>query len=152
MPFSVVRTTPPSFHEVGAWPLESIDDVATVRAGLRTLLAADPDFTDGDSVVLVASELATNAVRHGSPPAGLRLLRGPEGYVVDAVDAATDVVPHISRGRAPGLGGFGIALAVKIATDVGSYADDAVKHVWARFGGVPALDAPGAGAAARLDA
>ncbi|WP_328908631.1 ATP-binding protein [Streptomyces sp. NBC_00234] len=71
----------------------------------RLTPAPRPDMED--TLVLVVSELVTNALRHGGGAFSLRLTAHP-----DAVEVAVDdVSPRMSRMRAPDLtdagGGFG---------------------------------------------
>jgi anti-sigma regulatory factor (Ser/Thr protein kinase) len=130
------HAAPSSFREIATWDLADLDDLAVVRANLRELLAEDARtgaVSDLDRLLIVASELATNALRHGGPPARLRLLVDGTGYLVDAVDHAADVKPSLATGRGPGQGGFGLVLVKRLAQDVGSYVTGRDKHVWARF-------------------
>jgi two-component sensor histidine kinase len=84
-------------------------------------------------MVLVASELATNALRHGTPPTAVRLLRRRDTYLLDVADKDVDAQPYVAAGRPPGHGGFGLQIARRIAVDVGWYTAGATKHVWATF-------------------
>lgn len=134
--------------EVRSWTLASLDDLATVRAELEATLpvgagASQPRTDDVNPsliqrIVLVASELATNALRHGSPPVTLRLLRDGDAATIDVVDCNPDAPPVLAAGRAPGAGGFGLLLAHRAAQELGWFrAGDDQKHVWATFS-VPA--------------
>ncbi|ROR00394.1 histidine kinase-like protein [Streptomyces sp. 2132.2] len=84
--------------------------VAEAREAARGFLGAlrpavGPDAADG--VVLVVSELVTNAVRHGGGTYALRLSARPGSIEV----AVEDPSPHLPRKRVPdlrhGTGGFG---------------------------------------------
>ncbi|MFJ9341977.1 ATP-binding protein [Streptomyces sp. NPDC101733] len=88
----------------------STSAVAEAREAARDFLAAlrppaDPDAAD--TVVLVVSELVTNALRHGGGAYTLRLTAHP-GSIEVAVD---DLSPRPPRMRVPdlhhGTGGFG---------------------------------------------
>ncbi|MFC8732848.1 ATP-binding protein [Luteimicrobium sp. NPDC057192] len=130
------HAAPSSFREIATWDLDDLEDLAVVRASLRELLAGDAwpaAVADVDRLLIVASELATNALRHGGRPARLRLLVDGTGYLIDAVDHAADVKPAVVSGRDPGQGGFGLVLVKRLAQDVGSYVTGRDKHVWARF-------------------
>ncbi|MFD5888720.1 ATP-binding protein [Streptomyces sp. NPDC060334] len=90
--------------------LQSLSAVAearhTTRVFLDTLVpAVDPEHAD--TVVLVVSELVTNALRHGGGSHTLRLTAHPDTIEV-AVD---DSSPRMPRPRTPdlirGTGGFG---------------------------------------------
>ncbi|MBD5785445.1 ATP-binding protein [Cellulosimicrobium terreum] len=143
---------PTRFVEIDTWELHSMTDLAALRSDLhRTLTGRSmpPDRrldTLAERLVLVASELATNGLRHGTPPVSVRLLRDGPDIVVDVVDHSPDAAPRIAAQRAPGAGGFGLVLARRAARDVGWFRTSArEKHVWARFDG----PTPHAGATAR---
>jgi len=131
---------PPGFVEIGAWPLRGLTDLAALRQGLHHMLTGGPLPQDRaleatpERIVLVASELATNALRHGLPPTRVRLLSDGRELVVDVVDHSPDVPPVVAGRRSPGAGGFGLVLAQRAATCVGwCRTGTGEKHVWARF-------------------
>ncbi|MFI2783814.1 ATP-binding protein [Streptomyces sp. ALB3] len=89
---------------------DSTDSIHWARRAARTFTdrlspAPDPDLAD--TLVLVVSELVTNALRHGGGRFTLRLSSAP-GTVTAAV---SDPSPAPPRGRTPdldgGTGGFG---------------------------------------------
>ncbi|WP_298801660.1 ATP-binding protein [uncultured Pseudokineococcus sp.] len=139
-------TRPPGgFAEVTTWELSTSDDLARIRRSLHAeLLGRGEEDSAGlgdlqDRVVLVVSELATNALRHGAPPSSVRLLvDDARALVVDVTDAAAGASPELAAARALGEGGFGMHLAARLADGVGWYTDAELKHVWARF----AFDGP----------
>ncbi len=119
-----------------AWPLLTIDDLALVRQDLGTTLPGVPGASLEDvpeSVVLVASELATNALLHGGGPVTVRLFERAGEYLLDVVDRAPDSAPQIAAARPVGGGGFGLRLASRLADAIGWYPTPNGKHVWARF-------------------
>lgn len=133
-------TVPHGFVEIGTWRLDGLDDLARLRRGLHRMLTGAPPPPDRhldappERIVLVASELATNALRHGLPPTRVRLLSDGRALVVDVVDHFPDAAPVVARRRTPGEGGFGLVLARRAATAVGWYrSGTGEKHVWARF-------------------
>ncbi|MER5871434.1 ATP-binding protein [Streptomyces sp. NPDC002044] len=79
----------------------------SVRAFLDGLRQPSVDQDSADSVVLVVSELVTNALRHGGGACTLDLTAHPESIEV----AVHDGSPHAPRMRVPdlhgGSGGFG---------------------------------------------
>ncbi|KOU60279.1 ATP-binding protein [Streptomyces sp. WM4235] len=90
--------------------LVSLSAVAEARRAARAFLGSlDPsvDAEHADSVVLVVSELVTNALRHGGGTYRLHLAAHP-GTIEVAVD---DSSPRMPRPRIPdlvhGTGGFG---------------------------------------------
>lgn len=127
------------FVPVRRWVVDSPAGLRALRAELREQLSAS---TSGRAVrpariaetaVLVTSELATNALTHGRPPAHVRLAL--DGHLVLVVVSDDDAAhaPFLAEGRAPGEGGFGLQIARRLAHEVGWWVDDAGKHVWATF-------------------
>jgi anti-sigma regulatory factor (Ser/Thr protein kinase) len=135
---TLLEAAPPAvLTEVEAWSVRDVQDVARVRGLLQEALdAAEPvqesvDSTARDRIVLVASELATNGVRHGRQPVTLRLLRHGSTVAVDVVDHRPDVPPVVRAGG--GSGGFGLVLADRAAAALGWFRVHGAKHVWAQF-------------------
>jgi serine/threonine-protein kinase RsbW len=134
-------TPPGDFVLERTWVLDSLHQLAQLRAGIVDAIATEgwsgPLPKDLDRVphtmVLVASELATNGLRHGIPPTTVRLLRSGGSYLLDVADHDLGTAPYIAEGRPPGHGGFGLQIARRLALDVGWYATDTTKHVWATF-------------------
>ncbi|MFF0380791.1 ATP-binding protein [Actinoplanes missouriensis] len=86
-----------------------------------------------ERIAVVATELATNALRHGRPPVEVRLSRVGERLVLDASDHDLRAEPQFDVERPLGQGGLGLLLARTFAIEVGWYRDAAAKHVWASF-------------------
>ncbi|MFI6150530.1 ATP-binding protein [Streptomyces sp. NPDC051109] len=108
---------------IAAPAARSAGAVAEAREAARGFLGAlrpavGPDAAD--SVVLVVSELVTNAVRHGGGTYTLRLTTHPDTIEV----AVQDTSPELPRMRTPdlddGTGGFGWHMIndVSLASDV----------------------------------
>ncbi len=130
---------PDRFVEVRSWALASVTDLSRVR---RELLAevtaphAGPQQRLGrvpENMVLVASELATNALEHGLPPTTLTLFADGQDYLLDVGDTDLSTVPILAGERPMGAGGFGLLIARRLSQEVGWYTDHATKHVWATF-------------------
>ena len=104
--------------EVRLPPDESAPGTArvTTRAALNRWRL--PAFAD--SVLLAVSELVTNAVRHGAPPARLRLARSPDRLVVDVHDASPSLPGMDQDGvaAADAESGRGLAIVAAIADEV----------------------------------
>ncbi len=135
---TLVESAPPAvLTEVDAWNVRDVEDVARVRGLLQEALdtaehAKQPvDDQARDRIVLVASELATNGVRHGRQPVTLRLLRHGSTVAVDVVDHRPDAPPVVRDGG--GAGGFGLILAERTAAAIGWFRLHGAKHVWAQF-------------------
>lgn len=139
---SLQSSRPPSgCTEVGSWTLGDSRQLSALRHSLQDALDGGRDELDEvpEKVALVASELATNALRHGLPPTVVRLLRSDEAFVLDVADHDTGVIPQPEDEDADSEGGRGLQIARRLALDVGWYAADTTKHVWAQFA-APARD------------
>ncbi len=130
---------------VGAWTVHSVEELSAVRAALSSRLPCDcasagtgpadgATLTGVQRIVLVASELVSNALQHADGPATVRLLCDGRSALLDVVDRSPDVPPVVATNRPPGEGGFGLHLARRAAHTVGWYrTPGGEKHVWARF-------------------
>lgn len=134
---SLCTSRPPRGYQlVRAWTLECARDLLEFRVALKRELSDGPEPAVGSvagGVVLVASELATNGLRHGVAPTLVRLLRRGDDYLLDVADHGLSSTPRIAGARAAGQGGFGLHIVRRIAVDVGWYRSGAMKHVWALF-------------------
>ncbi|WP_433793186.1 ATP-binding protein [Actinoplanes sp. CA-252034] len=121
--------------ELRHWSLDSVGELRDLRAGLRQAVAGTSlDDEDGlDRITVVATELATNALRHGRAPTHIRLLREPGALILDVADHDLAGEPLFDEDRPIGLGGLGLRLAQTFATDVGWYRTAKTKNIWARF-------------------
>ncbi|MBO1751376.1 ATP-binding protein [Actinotalea sp. BY-33] len=131
---------PEDFHQVDEWILDKPGELTTLRASLHQALTGKT-LEQGtglaripEKLVLVASELATNALKHGIPPTIVRLLSDGTDWLLDVADHDVDGRPYIAGQRAPGQGGFGLFLADQLSLSVGWYQTEDTKNVWARFG------------------
>lgn len=128
-----------SFVALRRWVLDSAAQLRSLRGDLREQIAAASSSAVGplgdvpEKVVLVASELATNALAHGRPPTQVRLAQDGRTFLLEVSDSAIDRHPFVAGSRAPGDGGFGLQIAQRLSLDVGWYADGTGKHVWATF-------------------
>ncbi|MFF5638764.1 ATP-binding protein [Streptomyces sp. NPDC012825] len=93
--------------------------IAAARDSTRHFLEGlVPSLTPeaAETVVLVVSELVTNALRHGGGTCALVLATGPNGIEV----AVHDSSPHVPRVRTPdlngGAGGFGWPMITRLST------------------------------------
>ncbi len=128
-----------AFVPLRRWALERADQLRVLRGELREQLAASTSGTPSgtprvhETIVLVTSELATNALAHGRPPAQVRLSLDGRSVLVVVSDGDTTHAPFLAEGRAPGEGGFGLQIARRLSRDVGWWVDATGKHVWAAF-------------------
>ena len=134
---SLPATRPPATYvPVRRWVVEHASELRLLRQDLRDqLLASTHDGTSGtiDSVVLVTSELATNALAHGHSAAQVQLLLDDRSALVIVSDTDATHAPFVAQGREPGEGGFGLQIAQRLSVDVGWWSDASGKHVWAAF-------------------
>ena len=90
---------------------------AVTRAFTRGLTPA-PHSDAADAILLVVSELATNALRHGGGRYTLELSAGPDTVTV----AVSDPNPAAPRARPPdlmtGTGGFGWHMVRRLSREV----------------------------------
>ena len=142
----LATTRPPDHYTlVQEWRLDTVEQLAAFRASLTRTLAelgfpAGPMGDVPSKLVLIASELATNALRHARPPTIVRLLRDGETFLLEVTDHDPDAVPVYAGTRVVGAGGLGLHMARVLSVGVGWYATPTDKTVWAIFdvGGQPA--------------
>ncbi|SCL26488.1 ATP-binding protein [Micromonospora inyonensis] len=138
---ATLRTSPPPPRavELRRWMLRRPEDLRVLRASLHETLTGD-DLVDGarldevpELVVLVATELATNALRHGLPPTIVTLSASERLFYLDVADHDLSTVPELADFQPIGSGGRGLQIALALSLDVGWYATDTAKHIWASF-------------------
>jgi len=121
--------------------LTSLRQLGAVRRHVRAFLAASlradgvvaADVVDEvvETSILVIDELASNALRHGAPPATLDLREAGDHWVVVATDSARDVLPTPAVDRPAGHGGYGLYVIADLTSAHGVEIDGDRKHVWA---------------------
>lgn len=130
---------PPPTRELRRWVLDDIGHLPGLRGQLLTalvehgLIASEALDDRADRVLLVATELATNALKHGLPPSLVRLLLADGCFILDIADHDMTTVPELREVHPLDSGGRGLFLARQMALDVGWYATGAAKHIWATF-------------------
>lgn len=124
-------TSPPrGFTELWCQNLHALAELAGLRARLRLTMTGTATVERpgedhwSERLVLVADELASNALRHGGGPVAAALSRVDDRWLVAVSDASADVPPTPAQGRDPGKGGFGLYLV----------ADLSVAHGWTTVG------------------
>ncbi|MEH0970330.1 ATP-binding protein [Micromonospora sp. CPCC 205546] len=130
---------PPQAVELRRWALSKAADLRALRASLHEELTGDV-LGEGEAleevpelVALIATELATNALRHGIPPTIVRLLATDDYLILDVADHDLGSLPQLAEARPVGDGGRGLELARALSLDVGWYATGATKNIWASF-------------------
>jgi anti-sigma regulatory factor (Ser/Thr protein kinase) len=124
VPDEPLEATPPALAD------DEIGDYAGVRRAVRSLL----DTVEGPADVLedflmAVDEITSNAVRHGAPPAGLRLWTAPGRLVATIRDSGSGLDdPFAGYGPAHGedlsRGGMGLWLARQLCDHVAIRRDE----------------------------
>ena len=136
--------TPPVPAPAQQWALTDLRGLAAVRRAARQLLLdtalptgaagpEDPDVVEDtvEQVVLVIDELASNALRHGRPPARLEVFDRADSWVVVAADAAVERLPEPAVDRPAAEGGHGLYLVADLSLTHGVDVTPEDKQVWA---------------------
>jgi anti-sigma regulatory factor (Ser/Thr protein kinase) len=120
--------------ELHQWLLGDADELRPLRADLQKVLAGQRLAEDETGpIVLVATELASNALRHGQPPAVVRLLRADGQFLLEVADRDLASVPKLAEAHPSVGGGRGLHIARSLALEVCWYATEHFKHIWASF-------------------
>jgi serine/threonine-protein kinase RsbW len=136
MPSLPASVPHPAAVELRRWRLDNFRELRTLRAELRDAVAETASRQPGDladRMAVVATELATNALRHGLPPTEVLLLRDHDRLIIDVADHDLTAAPRLDEDRPLGAGGLGLQLTREFAVDVGWYIGELTKHVWAGF-------------------
>ena len=108
---------PPATRSPGqTWRLVDLRDLSLIRRQAREFLARSAtharraaEHEDAvERAITAFDELASNALRHGRPPASVELFDDEQSWLIMAVDAATTVIPVPAVDRPGELGGFGL--------------------------------------------
>ena len=126
---------PAQAAELKRWTLQGGDELRSLRSDLDLeVLGAE---LAGDQVrermILVATELASNALRHGAPPVMVQLLRATGCLIVSVSDAEVERIPRSAGSGGMVAGGRGLLIAHSLSDDLCWYVDGPTKHVWASF-------------------
>lgn len=128
---------PPHFTPVRRWVLDDAVELQGLRSGIEGEITAWGARNDqslehvADTLVLLASELATNAIRHGRPPSMVELCQHETRFLLTVTDHDTSGVPEVAHDRPPEDGGLGLLLTTHLSEDAGWYLTPAAKIVWA---------------------
>ena len=119
----------------GPWTLP--DDPTAARAARRHVADALSQRPELDDALLVASELAANAVRHGRPPIELRLDVDARTVRITVSDHGDATAPRIVSADPADGHGRGLAIIAGLAREVGWSRDGDRLDVWAELGSDP---------------
>jgi signal transduction histidine kinase len=128
---------PLGFSELWCEELGSVAALARLRGRLRAELTGSATVEHperehwAERLVLIADELASNALRHGGEPVATALSRLGNRWMVSVSDNSPGVPPAPAQGRDPGLGGLGLYLVADLAERFGWFAERGMKTVWA---------------------
>jgi anti-sigma regulatory factor (Ser/Thr protein kinase) len=113
-------------------------EVTAGRAQLRTTVTGSAVLGDDlDRLLLVFEELASNGLRHGSPPVHVTVTSTAGGWLLQVSDAAVDRPPSPSVDRDPAAGGLGLHLIAALCPAHGWAVYDGRKVVWGRLEQTP---------------
>ncbi|MBO0919459.1 ATP-binding protein [Cellulomonas sp. zg-ZUI222] len=134
-----VSRPPEGFAPVRRWELASTAQLRTLRHQLADEIGAgtgaarqDLEATP-DKLVLIATELAANALTHALPPTTVALSRTDDQWMLDVADHDPESAPVYAGARITGAGGLGLHLARRLSLEVGWYETDMTKNIWATF-------------------
>ncbi|MFF5537249.1 SpoIIE family protein phosphatase [Streptomyces cinerochromogenes] len=118
--------------DTATWRLPARDDApARARAQVAALLRRWPTRDDTrDNVLLLVSELVTNAVRFATGPVTVRLIRAGHGLLCEVGDTGNGR-PLLRRGGLLDDGGRGLHIVHRLTTRWGVRWTDTGKVVWA---------------------
>jgi PAS domain S-box-containing protein len=125
----LARTSLLGAGQTGTWPLP-VDPEAV--AGARRMASEQVAVWGLEELAfateLIVSELVTNAIRYGTPPIQLRLIRGDT--LVCEVSDGSSTAPHLRRARTFDEGGRGLMLVAQVAERWGSRQTATGKTIW----------------------
>ncbi|MFF9854345.1 SpoIIE family protein phosphatase [Streptomyces litmocidini] len=130
----VARTQHLPDDQVAAWDLpKDPAAVAGVRRQVDGCLERWATPVDRFTVELVVSELVTNAIRYGTPPIVLRLIRQPHLLTCEVEDASM-TAPYLRHARESDEGGRGLYICASLTDGWGVRYTAHGKTVWAGIG------------------
>ncbi|MGP3966329.1 SpoIIE family protein phosphatase [Streptomyces sp. 6N223] len=125
----LARTSVLGAGQVRTWPLPP--DAEAV-AGARRMAGEQVAVWGLEELAfateLIVSELVTNAIRYGTPPIQLRLIRG--NALICEVSDRSSAAPHLRRARTFDEGGRGLMLVAQVAERWGSRQTPTGKIIW----------------------
>ncbi|MCW7943485.1 PAS/PAC sensor protein [Streptomyces hygroscopicus] len=128
----LTRTRALSTDHVAGWELPAAPSVVALARELVGERLSTWHLEDAAFVTeLVVSELVTNALRYGSPPVHLRLIR--DTALICEVSDASSTAPHLRRARLSDEGGRGLLIVAQLSRRWGSRHTRSGKTIWAEL-------------------
>jgi PAS domain S-box-containing protein len=126
----LARTRALSADRVATWTLSPDPAVVAEARTMSLRQLADWGLEDLDfSTELIVSELVTNAIRYGTGPVGLRLIR--DRALICEVSDGSSTTPHLRYAYETDEGGRGLFLIAQIAHRWGTRYSARGKTIWA---------------------
>ncbi|MEU0600294.1 SpoIIE family protein phosphatase [Streptomyces sp. NPDC006393] len=126
----LARTRALPEDRVATWTLPPDPEVVTTARSLSLRQLADWGLDELDfTTELIVSELVTNAIRYGTGPVGLRLIRD-RGLICEVSDGSS-TAPHLRYAYETDEGGRGLFLIAQLAHRWGTRYSARGKTIWA---------------------
>ncbi|MZE79285.1 SpoIIE family protein phosphatase [Streptomyces sp. SID5475] len=133
----LARTHGLDADQVATWPLTSDPAIVAEARDLASRQLTDWDLEELQlTTELIVSELVTNAIRHGSEPVHLRLIR--QNVLICEVSDGSSTSPRLRHARTTDEGGRGLFLIAQFARRWGTRYTTTGKIIWAEQG-IPVL-------------
>ncbi|WP_406457304.1 SpoIIE family protein phosphatase [Streptomyces sp. NBC_01622] len=127
----LARTRALHTDQVATWALPANPAIVAVARSQVSRQLTNWGLADMSFVTeLLVSELVTNAIRYGSAPIGLRLIR--DRTLICEVSDANSAAPHLRRARDFDEGGRGLHMVAQLAQGWGTRQTALGKTIWAK--------------------
>ncbi|GAA1219405.1 SpoIIE family protein phosphatase [Streptomyces aureus] len=126
----LARTRPFAAHSLATWLLDHDTTAAATARGHTRRTLADWNVNEDTAYAaeLIVSELVTNAIRYGTPPLQLRLIKNRTLTCEVHDDSATS--PRLRHARTVDEGGRGLFIVAQLAQSWGTRYTTEGKTVW----------------------
>lgn len=119
---------------LGRWePLTPVDLTMSRNQLADAVRTAPADIGAIERLLLAFEELASNGLRHGSPPLLVEVTSFGHFWLLDVSDTAVDTPPTPAVGRDAADGGLGLYLIARLCGAYGWTVEHGAKHVWGRI-------------------
>ncbi|MBT2542674.1 SpoIIE family protein phosphatase [Streptomyces sp. ISL-44] len=134
----MVRVRGLDADQLGSWDLPAEHAIVSRARALAAEKLTDWDLEDLEfTTEVIVSELVTNAIRYGTPPIQLRLIR--DRSLICEVSDGSSTSPHVRRALDTDEGGRGLFMVAQLARLWGTRYHARGKTIWAEqpFPGSP---------------